>query len=346
MRHPEKRLFDLPREDLRETLRGLEKDWPEWQGRRIFISGGTGFFGKWLLGALAFADAELGLNLGVTVLSRHPARFLEKYPEGADHRALQFEQGNVAEFQSRGERYDFIIHGATDTLAITTTAQEEARARDIVRGTERMLDLATRSGAQRMLNISSGGIYGAAAGKMSGAREEDEAEPVTSYGRAKLEAERLCAESAIDASTARAFAFLGPHLPLEAHYAAGNFLRDAGSGGPILVRGDGTALRSYLYPTDLVIWLLRILLHGERRAYNVGSDEVVSTAELARRIAAVAPGRPEIIIQSTQAQGPQNIYLPDISRAGAELGLKVQVRLDEAIRRTLAWLEQTPRTAG
>jgi nucleoside-diphosphate-sugar epimerase len=139
--------------------------------------------------------------------------------------------------------------------------------------------------------------------------------------------------------TARAFAFLGPHLPLDAHYAAGNFLRDAHAGGPILVRGDGTALRSYLYPTDLVVGLLRLLLRGERgRAYNIGSDVSVSTGELARRIAAACVPSPEVIILSAQAPGPPNIYLCDISRARTELGLSVTVPLDEAIRRTLAWL--------
>jgi dTDP-glucose 4,6-dehydratase len=160
------------------------------------------------------------------------------------------------------------------------------------------------------------------------------------YGEAKREAERLCAESGVDFVTARAFAFLGPYLPLDAHFAAGNFLRDARRGGPILVRGDGTALRSYLYPADLVVWLLRILLRGRRaRAYNVGSDEVVSTAQLARCIAVAVRRPPEVVIQSVQPQGPQNIYLPDIRRARAELNLDVAIPLQDAIARTLAFLE-------
>jgi dTDP-glucose 4,6-dehydratase len=193
-----------------------------------------------------------------------------------------------------------------------------------------------------MLNVSSGAVYGIFTGQPSGAKEDDDAsaEPLTPYGKAKCEAERLCAESDVDFVTARAFAFLGPYLPLDAHFAAGNFLRDARRGGPILVRGDGTALRSYLYTADLVVWLLRILLRGRRaRAYNVGSDEVISTAQLARRIAAAVQPAPEVIIQSVQPQGPQNIYLPDIRRARAELNLDVAVPLDDAIARTLAFLE-------
>jgi nucleoside-diphosphate-sugar epimerase len=235
-------------------------------------------------------------------------------------------------------RYDYVLHAAADTTAFTNDAQEAERTRTIIAGTERMLELAERSGARRMLFVSSGAIYGAASGRRSGAREEDSAHPVTPYGVAKLAAERACLEAKVDGVIARAFAFLGPHLPLDAHFAAGNFLRDALRGGPIEVRGDGTALRSYLYPTDLVAWLLGILARGRRgAAYNVGSDEVVSTAELARLMAGEVTPAPEVIIQSREPQGPQNIYLPDIARARSELGLKVRVPLREAVRRTLTF---------
>jgi nucleoside-diphosphate-sugar epimerase len=339
-----KRLFGLPEADLAEILAQAREDLELWRGARLFVTGGTGFFGKWLLGALAFAEAELGLGLRVTVLSRDPAAFLARHPEADDVPSLRFVHGPVADFSFDGERHDFILHAATDTTAFTTAAEEEERARAIVDGTRRMLALAREGGARRFLYVSSGAVYGAAAGRLEGACEEDavEAAAVTPYGRAKRVAEQACADSGVDFVTARAFAFLGPYLPLEGHFAAGNFLRDARRGGPIEVRGDGTAMRSYLYPTDLVVWLLRLLARGGRgRAYNVGSDESVTTAELARRISAACAPAPEVTVQSRQPQGPQNIYLPDIARARQELGLDVRVNLAEAIRRTLAWLEQS-----
>jgi nucleoside-diphosphate-sugar epimerase len=204
-----------------------------------------------------------------------------------------------------------------------------------------VLDLARNCGACRVLHTSSGAIYGSFVGQSSGAKEEDDllAVPLIPYGKAKLEAERLCEDSGVDFVTARGFAFLGPYLPLDVHFAAGNFLRDALRGGPILVRGDGTALRSYLHPADLVVWLLGILLRGQPgRAYNVGSDEVVTTAELARHIAAATDPSPEVVIQSLQPQGTQNIYLPDIHRARTELNLDVAIPLQNAIVRTLGFL--------
>ena len=340
MRQPQKCLFALPADDLAEIARRAEMDLRELHGARLFITGGTGFFGKWLVGALHYANQEMNLDLHLTILSRNPAQFIAEHRE-VSQPEIKFQTGNVADFRGNGEHYDFILHGAADTIAITTPAQEQERKRVIVDGTQRMLELARRSGARRLLNISSGAVYGAAAGRRAGVTEDDYASsvPLTAYARAKREAEALCAESQIDFVTARAFAFLGPHLWLDAHYAAGNFLRDAISNRPIHVRGDGTALRSYLYPTDLVVWLLRLLIRGKSKsAYNVGSDEVTSTAELARRIAAASPHAPEVIIESAQPSGPQNIYLPDITRARADLNLSVEVKLDAAIQRTLAWL--------
>jgi dTDP-glucose 4,6-dehydratase len=348
-RKPQKSLFALPARDLAHILRDAATELEELRGKSVFLTGGTGFFGKWLLAGLCQADAELGLGLRLTVLSRDPASFLRRHPEAADAPALRFEQGHVADFPLADHRHDYILHAAADTTAFTTDAEERERSRAIVAGTRHMLDLARKSGARRLLHVSSGAVYGAWAARPAGAKEDDDAsaEPLTPYGKAKRDAEQLCGESGVDFVTARAFAFLGPYLPLDAHFAAGNFLRDGRRGGPILVRGDGTALRSYLYPADLVVWLLRILLRGQRaRAYNVGSDEVVTTAQLARLIAdaAARPGiqpAPEVIIQSVQPQGPQNVYLPDIRRARTELNLDVAIPLQDAIARTLAFLQSS-----
>lgn len=342
MRKSQNNFFSLPERDLVHITSHASAELEELRGKNLFITGGTGFFGKWLLAALRHADLERDLGLRVTVLSRDPARFLKQHPSWDSSRMLKFQQGHIAALSISDDRYDYILHAASDTTASATPAEERERSRAIVDGTHRVVKLVKKSGAHRMLYISSGAVYGTAAGKSSGATEDDYtlARPLTPYAEAKREAEQLCEESGIDFVTARAFAFLGPHLPLDAHFAAGNFLRDAKRGGPILVRGDGTAQRSYLYPADLVVWLLRILLRGERaHAYNVGSDESVSMAQLAHLIAETMSPVGAVTIQSAQPQGPHNIYLPDIQRARTELHLDVAIPLREAIARTWAFLK-------
>jgi dTDP-glucose 4,6-dehydratase len=341
VRKSQKQFFSIPASDLDEIARLSAADLGALRGKKMFLTGGTGFFGKWLLAALLHANAKMDLGLELTVLSRDPEKFRRSRPEIADVPSLRWVRGHVADFPAQGIRPDFLVHAATDTTAVASEADENERARAIVSGTQRVLELAQQDGV-RMLNVSSGAVYGIATGKRDGAREDDydAARPVTPYGLAKREAEALCMESRANVVTARAFAFLGPHLPLDAHFAAGNFLRDAMRGGPVLVRGDGTALRSYLYPTDLIVWLLRILVRGERgRAYNVGSNEAVSVAELAHLIAHAVQPKAEVTIQSTQPQGPQNIYLPNIARARADLGLGVTVPLRKAVKRTVDYLK-------
>jgi nucleoside-diphosphate-sugar epimerase len=332
-------LFSLPAGDLAHILREAAPEFELLRGKRLFLTGGTGFLGKWLLGGLHHADQELGLGLSLTVLSRDPASFLRRHPE-ANVATFNFIAGHIADFSLARRSEDYIIHAAADTTAFTSDTAERERSNAIVEGTRHILELAQNFGA-RLLNISSGAVYGSLTSQPTGAKEDDYAAalPLNPYAEAKRAAEQLCADSSVDFVTARAFAFLGPHLALDAHFAAGNFLRDAVRGGPILVRGDGTALRSYLHPADLVVWLLRILLRGQGgRTYNVGSDEAVTIGQLARLIAGAVQPMPEVIIQAVQSQGPQNIYLPDISRARTELNLSVAIPLQAAIARTVDFL--------
>ena len=316
-------MFRIAVTDLDEIVRLAAADFETLRGARIFLTGGTGFFGKWLLAAFDHAERELNLGLQLTILSRDPRRFTAQWPEADGRKGWTFLEGHVADVPNLLHRFDYVVHAAADTTAVATPAQEAERTRAIVAGTERMLEIASRGRARRLLLVSSGAIYGPAAGKREGAREDEaqRAHAVTPYGEAKRAAELACERAKVDCTIARAFAFLGPHLPLDAHYAAGNFLRDALRGGPVEVRGDGTALRSYLYPTDLVAWLLALLArHSEEIAYNVGSDEVVSTAELARLVASEVSPAPEVIVQSREPQGPQNIYLPNITRRARSWG--------------------------
>jgi dTDP-glucose 4,6-dehydratase len=163
----------------------------------------------------------------------------------------------------------------------------------------------------------------------------------SAYGEAKRAAEMLCALHAgttLHPIIARLFAFIGPYLPLDVNFAAGNFVRDALAGGPIKIAGDGTPYRSYLYASDLALWLWTLLVDGQSaRPYNVGSPEAVSIRELADRVSRAAGGlRVEAARQAEPGAVPER-YVPSVTRAEEELGLRVSVPLDDAIQRTLAW---------
>ena len=330
-------------DDLEQVLVTMGGLWDELRGARLFITGGTGFVGCWLLETLLWADRRLGLGVSVVVLTRDPAAFRRKVPHLASAQALTLQAGDVRSYSPPDGPFTHVIHAAT---ASGVPVDAPTMFETIVDGTRRTLATAERGGARRLLLVSSGAVYGIQPPDLERMGEDyrggpDPLEPRHAYGEGKRAAEMLCALYASETLTpviARPFAFVGPYLPLDAHFAVGNFIRDALHGGPIRVTGDGTPLRSYLYAADLAIWLWTILLRGApMRPYNVGSEHAVSVADLAHTVAKTNPSlQVEIAGKPDPDKAPER-YVPSTRRAQQELGLAEHIGLDDAIARTIAW---------
>lgn len=312
----------------------------------IFLTGGTGFFGRSLLRRWRTLAAAGQTVPQVLMLSRDPAGFLRRFPVFADQSWLAFHTGDIQQPASlpRGERFTHILHAATDSTLGPRLSPLE-RFAQILDGTRNLLDLAVATGARRFLLTSSGAVYGPQPPDLPALPEDWHgspalANPANAYGLGKRAAEHLCAlyqdAHGLETVIARCFAFVGPDLPLDVHFAIGNFIRDALSAEAIIVAGDGTPLRTYLDQADLAHWLLTLLEQGRAgQAYNVGSDQVVSIAELAHLVRdLLAPSKPVRILDQATYTAGRNRYVPDIRKAQAELGLTVTIPLAEAIRRT------------
>jgi dTDP-glucose 4,6-dehydratase len=335
-------------DDLRHVLLHTEGLWDELRGQRLFITGGTGFVGCWLLETFLWANDELALNASVVVLTRNRAAFRRKAPHLADHSALRMIEGDVRCFDFPEGGFSHVIHAATDSSATLNDNDPLLMFETIVSGTRRTLEFASRCNARRFLLTSSGAVYGPQPADMTLIPEEygggpDASSPRSAYAEGKRAAELLCAmyakQHGLQATIARCFAFVGPYLPLNAHFAVGNFIRDGLRGGPIGVVGDGTPFRSYLYASDLAIWLWTILLRGQpMRPYNVGSEVALTINKVAQLVSEeFLPAVPIQVARLPIAGTPAERYVPAVTRANAELGLRVTVPLEDAIRRTLAW---------
>ena len=315
-------------------------------GKRIFVTGGTGFFGLWLLTAFAHLVAR-GTHLEVFVLSRDPNRFLLRFPHFRNVSWLSFVTGDVTNYRWPPGPFDFFIHAATETSA--RAHRDPLTIFDtIVSGTRRALDHAVEANAQRFLLVSSGAVYGAFPANIQQVPESapfacDPLIPGHAYGESKRSAEMLSAlyrqRYGIGTVVARGFAFVGPGLPLDGHFAIGNFIRDAIHAPEILVKGNGSPIRSYLYGADLAVWLLTILTKGATGCcYNLGSDEGIGIRELAHLVRdLLAPGTPVRIMGSLGTSEPRQVYVPDISRARHDLKLDVWTPLATAILGTAHW---------
>jgi nucleoside-diphosphate-sugar epimerase len=332
--------------DLDFVLEQAAPSWRDLRGGRLFITGGTGFIGCWLLESLVWANDRLGTGAHAVVLTRNPEAFAAKAPHLAEHPSITLLAGDVRSFALPAGSFSHVIHAATES-ATTLNADDPLTMLDtIVAGTERTLKLARRSGAVKFLLTSSGAVYGRQPPELEHVAEDyvgapDPCDPQSAYGEGKRIAEHLCTLyhrcHGVQAKIARCFAFIGPYLPLDVHFAAGNFIRDALAGGPIRVQGDGTPLRSYLYAADLAIALWTILTHGTAgRPYNVGGEHAVSIKALAQAVAACFAVPVSIARRAPDGVVPAR-YVPSVTRARNELGLYSHIALDDAIARTGHW---------
>ena len=313
---------------------------------KLLLTGGTGFFGRSLLRHWIRQRDQGKPVPEVCLLSRYPVNFVAVHPEFSQLPWLRLIQGDIRipETLPRREKFSHILHAAADSTLGPALAPIE-QYDQIVQGTRNLLDFAAQIGARRFLFISSGAVYGKQPAQVSYLSEDwlgmpDPLLPSSTYGVAKRAAEHLCAlyqqANGLETIVARCFAFVGPDLPLNVHFAIGNFIRDALSSDEIIVQGNGTPLRSYLDQQDLAHWLLTIMDHGKSgAAYNVGSDRAICMADLAHMVRdLVAPSKSVQIMGLNDDSKDRSLYIPSIEKVRREFGLMVTVKLEDAIRAT------------
>ena len=335
-------------EDLDHILAHTRDLWEELRDQRIFITGGTGFFGCWLLESLAWVNDKLNLNASALVLSRNPEAFEKKAPHLCHHTAIQFLKGNIQDFDYPAGRFSHLIHGAVYQQPASEKQSNLLMVNEMLAGTRRVLEFCVQANIKKMLLVSTGAVYGKTPSHVEKISEDlsdamDPAASSSAYHHVRRMAETLTAlyaeEHGFEAKIARCFSFIGPYLPLNGRFAASDFILDALSGGCIIVKGDGKAVRSYLYMAELAVWLWTILCRGETgRPYNVGSELPVTIREIAEAIANESDPPLRVSILKNKISGvAQDYYVPDTARARSGLGLQQNIPLTVAIKKTMQW---------
>ncbi len=321
------------------------------RGECVLVTGGTGFVGTWLCELIAYLNDHHGFGTRLFLLSGRAHSFSAKAPNLAMREDVTLIERDVRSILDLPKEVAWIIHAAGNPDNRLMASDPLRVTQVIAQGTQTVLEAATRlPNLKKILNISSGLVYGAQPLEMKGILENyfgnlDCAAVSGVYAEAKRFAETLCAayrnQHRLPVLTARPFAFIGPYQLLDRPWAVNNFIRDGLMGGPIRILGDGQTVRSYMYPSDMAFWLLRILAAGAPgQNYNVGSSHGVTLQQLAEKIAEAVPVRPKILSRVSQEASPHRTrFVPDVSLAEKTLGLKITVDLDTAIRRTLLWNE-------
>jgi dTDP-glucose 4,6-dehydratase len=314
-------------------------------GKRLYLSGATGFFGKNLLALLTYLNGH-GASFEVTALSRAPEAFLADQPWCRGLSWLKWCKGDVSAPWPGSGDYDLILHAATDTVA-SAHVDKLAVFEGILGGTRQAVAFAAARGVRRMLLCGSGAQYGAIPESYAEGVPEssslacDTAKTTSAYGEGKRASEMLAALHAerhgFEVVNTRCFAFVGPGLTLDGHFAIGNFLQAALAGQPIKLASQGKAMRSYLYGADLAVWLIVLLLEADPGSVvNVGSGQSTSIIDLATRVRDLVNSRLTVEPGNRSLVEERHLYVPCIDGAQA-LGLDAWTDLDRAITRTAIW---------
>lgn len=341
-----------PIEDLNFILQELPF---EIRQESILLTGGTGFFGKWLTQTLLAINDQRNAGNQIFILTRDRDRALRELPWLSGRKDIELIESDVRSLKSPSTQFSTIIHGATSANRTLNENSPWEMFETIVDGTKAVLKIAEKCGCRRFQLISSGAIYGRQPANMDHIQETYSGAPSpedisSAYGLAKRSAEFLAISTqqkvGFHLSIPRGFAFLGPYLPLHTHFAAGNFIAAVLENKPILINGDGRAIRSYLYSADLMIWLMKMLRQPDPVSIlNIGSDHALSIRELAQKIHTIGcklqPARERLkgpiqIAMPPQSE-PAHRYVPDVAKAHQRLGVREWTPLEKSIEKVLLW---------
>ena len=251
---------------------------------------------------------------------------------------VSYVDGDVRDFVLHDTGFDYVIHAATTSCSIIPDTEMESV---VIDGTRRVLEFAGRnSNLLKLLYVSSGAVYGS--GYQTRVEETQPCRPEDVYGRSKHIAEAMCREAGVPCTIARCFTFLGEYLPLDAHFAVGNFIKNCMDGEDIVIRSDGTPVRTYMYASDLAAWLVGILVGGTGRR---GLQCRIGRGGFDRRVGRGPCGGSSAATMRSGFSRPQVAGLDPSTcrtsrRPAGELGLRIDTRLIDGLAAVVAFHRQ------
>lgn len=332
-------------EDLSEIASNLSKVTHELQNTKIMILGGTGFIGSWLTRSLLFLNREYELGIDLTLSTRDLKSAEAKFSYwGRD--SLKFIEMDLAKFNSIPlEGITHVIHGATSSTKISGAGNSEQVFNSTVNGVKSIIHSKPFGGsAIKIVHLSSGAVYGRTNSEILKEIEipTETNSSLTNYAQAKVEAERILCEATsqelVIGANPRLFAFFGPGLVMNEHFAIGNFLADALNKRKIFLSGNPATTRSYLYPTDLVTWILQILINPVNRPIHVGSENAISMMELAEKVNKLMNNQG---IKASNPEAEVNHYVPSTKETRKIYSTTESVSLEEGLIRWIKFLEKS-----
>jgi dTDP-glucose 4,6-dehydratase len=328
--------FLLPSQDIKEIISKSQTSLDSLSKSEILIAGGTGFVGRWLVTTLIEASKIYNIKIHLLVRNREKA---SEFFSNVNNANLQF---LPVDREVQLKSLTHIIHAATPSTPSTGGSDSIYTFDVATQMAERLIEIAGDNKTPTFVHLSSGAVYGEKPLREREIIENEEIEgsPQNLYATAKIEIERqvLIAHNAglISGANPRLFAFTGPGIALDAHFAIGNFMRDAMNGNPIFISGNPDTMRTYLHPVDMTHWLLAALANPSLETTHIGSEIGYTIEEIARIVASEFGVKADVRGDSGI---PPNFYLPSTTQTKKRLNVGETIALPEAVSRWRRWLE-------
>ena len=333
----------------KDAMQSIERsgiDINSFKGKTVLVTGGTGFFGIWFLTCLVKIKEKIENDLRIITISRSPENFALNVRDKKILTNIEILKGDIKEIELDNIKITHLVHMAATNSSETFSGEDQlAKIELLFEGTKNILKQCGPT-LEKVLFTSSGVAYGI--NNKNRISESDFTGPNTidtgsALGIGKLTAEYLVSYFAkkygYKYSIARCFSFAGQYLPLELHYAFGNFINDLLNNKNIQVRGDGQDIRSYLYIGDAIAWLIKLLDDPNNDIYNVGSENEVKIEDLARKIASHKAGI-EAVTEGGEGQVDnfkRPSYIPDTNKIKSRYPNLIEwTELEDIVEKMLA----------
>jgi nucleoside-diphosphate-sugar epimerase len=320
-----------PEDDLEFILSKTSRHFENLDDSSILLTGGTGFVGSWMLQFLMYASRSLRIKISLDIVTRKAAPFLsQSYPST---RFIQHDLRAPIDFADKD--YSHVMFASTPSNPTTGGLDRGLVSESTVLGTKNLLEmLSKRNSDVKYLNTSSGAVRKVA--QLTSAQSESIND---AYAVAKHDAEQLleksCSNSNISYCSPRLYTFAGPGIALDAHFAIGNFIRDAMAGNDVLVQGSPETVRSYLHPIDMTVQLIECWFDQAIPAFpDIGSFQPIKLSDLAQMVSNKLGNGKVVILNENQIP---TTYIPE----NQILPLNHQhITLEQSIDRWVSWLSQ------
>ena len=311
--------------------------------RRYLVTGGAGFIGSHLVGALLETGAAVRVLDDFSTGKR--ANLEGPLPSAAAGR-LEILEGDIRDPQVVGQAcsgVEVVFHEAA-FISVPESMDRPPECFDVnIKGTANVLENARQAGVRRVVIASSAAVYGDSEALPLG--EEGAPIPLSPYAVSKQVGEIYAAlytrSLGLEVCALRYFNVYGPRQRPDTAYAAAVpvFIRRLRDKAAPTVYGDGNQTRDLIFVGDVVRANLMAAEHpaAAGKVFNVCTGRSTRILDLLDALYALMPGAPPPIFAHKRA-GDIDASIGDPSKAESVLGFSARSSLMEGLRETAEWM--------